>query len=172
LKPNGSGSYKDLGEEIGLLLQHAKDRARHLEKGAEEEAALILSKAKAESERLATEAEHLLTTAKKEADRIRSEINEQAARSAEQSARSLEAANAKASVLRAEGKRAADQLMKRAKGEATRLRSEAEHQALTRVRELEKRVVKLQQMEAVLKERLRQQGAVSVAPGTPVSKNV
>jgi DivIVA domain-containing protein len=122
--------YESLGEEMGGLLQHARDSADEMTRSAEEAAAETRAQAEAEAQRINEAAR----------DRARA---------------LLEQAEQDATQARTEAEQDATQARTEAERDAAQTRSEAEQDATTRIAEATEKVQRLEATESETRIRLK-----------------
>jgi DivIVA domain-containing protein len=153
-RPKGAEPYRQLGEEIGGFLQHAKDAAESLRGEAERELEAALQRAEGMVERARREAEELKRDAQREADELRARADLDAESARNEAARLKRLARADATVVAREAKRTAAEIRDRAQRQAEKIRAAAQRDAQLQTERTERKVRRLQDLEFALAQRV------------------
>jgi hypothetical protein len=112
----GQGSYRQLAEEIGAVLQAAAETAEKMQEDARADAARIRGEAEAERRVACAEARHILDEARMEADMVRAEAEWQAQEIIAQARGQAAERAAGAEARRAEAEQAQNRVLDRLAG--------------------------------------------------------
>lgn len=163
--------YFSLGREMGDLLDHANRVARNAIDKAERQAAELLEEARSASEEATRDLSEARQKAEQEAEEVLRKAHTDATRLRERAADVRRLVEAEATVLRQEAQREARQLKSEAKKEAQRIRASSESESAAVIRDLERRIRKLQEMEVLLRRKIRSM-AESASPQSALPKTI
>jgi vacuolar-type H+-ATPase subunit H len=161
------GAYREFGEQLGYILQEAKDRARDMEKRAREHADAILAAAQTETERVndaiegsrsaaVKELEEMRETTRLQIDEMRTHAEAEYSEARERTRKLVREAEARAAVILSQAQREAQQIKKGVEADLIEARKRNETESRIRIRKLEQRIGQLQRAEAIMTARLKE----------------